>query len=472
MRDPHDFPTGFPVAPPSPSGRARHILGMLLLALLTTAALWVSLSPRLSLRAAAQTPQQATLIVQLDDQARVTRPVTFTAPISGFALLFASGLDVVYADSQFGPSVCAIEGVGCPATDCFCDANRYWGYSYWDGSAWQSYPVGASSSLITQTGAIEGWRWGAFGDAVTPISPTLAADAALAWVAARQVITTGGYGSAGSTVETMLALGANHQAAATAVAAAGAPSVEDYLAVYGAAYSRSGVAAAGKLALAVVGAEACLPTTALTPRDYFSPTLGTYSTMSGPMSGPVAFAILGAVALSETVPASAVNALVAAAQPAGGWEWAPGWGVDTNATAVALQALIAAGVPLSAPAVADGLAWLGAAQNDDGGFPYSPGPGADSDVNSTAYVVQAILAAGQDPDGPAWTVAGHSALDYLLEMQLPDGSLEWQSGSGANLLATQQAIPALLGRPFPLRPTDAPGPVVRCPGVYLPQISR
>jgi len=39
----------------------------------------------------------------------------------------------------------------------------------------------------------------------------------------------------------------------------------------------------------------------------------------------------------------------------------------------------------------------------------------------------------------------------LLSLQLPDGSFEWQKGKGANPLATEQAISALLGRTFPLR---------------------
>jgi uncharacterized repeat protein (TIGR01451 family) len=36
-------------------------------------------------------------------------------------------------------------------------------------------------------------------------------------------------------------------------------------------------------------------------------------------------------------------------------------------------------------------------------------------------------------------------------MQLPDGSFEWQNGFGGSQFATQQAIPALLFRPFPVK---------------------
>ncbi|MEZ4582265.1 MAG: hypothetical protein R3A10_11645, partial [Caldilineaceae bacterium] len=94
------------------------------------------------------------------------------------------------------------------------------------------------------------------------------------------------------------------------------------------------------------------------------------------------------------------------------------------------------------------------AQNDDGGFGYDPATAAEygSDANSTAYALQALYALGEDPAGAAWTRGpdGASPIDFLLNAQLDDGTIEWQPGSGANLLATQQAVPALLGRSFPL----------------------
>ena len=142
--------------------------------------------------------------------------------------------------------------------------------------------------------------------------------------------------------------------------------------------------------------------------------------------------------------------------------------MDTNATALALQALVATGEPITASAVISGLAYLASVQNVDGGFPYVGGDGAVSDVNSTAYVVQALLAAGEDPRGQRWTTANGNPFGYLATMQLGDGSFEWQAGTGANLLATQQAIPALLGRPFPVQRQ----PLAACPGVYLPLVSQ
>jgi hypothetical protein len=412
--------------------------------------------------ATAQDPRQADIIVQFDAQARVARTIEFTEPISGLAALALSGLEVVTVSTGFGPAVCSIEGVGCPADDCFCDANRYWGYSYWDGAAWQSYMVGAGSSIISQTGAIEGWRWGAFGDSSQPATAAVQALGGLAWLEARQTI-TGDFGGMSASVETMLAIGANALPASTWQRTVPPGfSLENYAAANGATFSRAGAGAAGKLATALAASESCLPAGAVTPSYFYSPTLGAYSSQSGAN----AWAILGALSLSETVPAAAVDTLAAAAAAEGGWEWAPGWGADTNSTALAIQALVAAQVPVTSPVIVAGLAFLATAQGDDGGFAYAPGPGAGSDANSTAYVVQALIAAGEDPAGVRWTANGLSGLDYLTARRQPDGSTEWQAGTGSNQFATQQAIPALLGRPYPVRQAS----LAACPAVFMPSV--
>ena len=449
---------------PTPSGawrRPAHLLGVFVT---TMFLFWLTfISANLPI-GKAQEENQATVIVQFDQQAHVVRRVAFTQPISGLVALQWSGLRVITAATGFGPAVCSIEGVGCPATNCFCDAQRFWAYSYWDGSGWQSYPVSAASSVISQTGAIEGWRWGEFGDPQTPAPQSLAAAQALTWLGARQSITNGGYGGVGAAVETMLALGANGLTAAEWRRSVAAPSVQAYVAVQGAAFSRNSAGGAGKLALAVAAADTCLPGGAVTPRSHYSPTLGAYSKQSGPNS----LAILGAVAISESVPTAASGVLKGAQQATGGWEWAPGWGADTNATALAVQALVATGEPISSSTIISALTFLQSAQQRDGGFAYDLTPNAPSDANSTAYVVQALLAAGENPTGGRWTISATTPISYLLGLQLADGSLQWQTGLGANQLATQQAIPALFGRAHPIARRTVPS----CPALYLPLAAK
>lgn len=424
-----------------------------------------------ALPAAAQEDKQGTIIVQFDDYAQVVRPFTFRGEISGLDALTLSGLDVVTASTSFGAAVCSIEGVGCPADNCFCDANQYWAYNAWDGAAWQSYQVGLDSSVISRTGAVEGWRWGAFGDAQAPAPAPLAAHSALDWLAAQGA---GGsaFGGPAGTVETLLAIGANHLEPA-AWPAPGAPQSLAGAALGLAPYSHTSAAAAGKSTAALAAAGLCLPPTAAAPSVFYSPTLGLYSEQSGAN----AWALLGTLAAGEMVPPAAISGLADQALDSGGWEWSPGWGADTNSTALALQALLAAGEPVTAAVVTNGLAYLKSAQNDDGGFAYALAAGVrgPSDANSTAYVVQALAAAGQDARSTTWTKSGSDPFDYLLSLRQPDGSFAWQAQSGPNQLATQQVIPALLGRPLPLgigAGRETAGPLPACSAAFLPGIER
>jgi prenyltransferase beta subunit len=108
-------------------------------------------------------------------------------------------------------------------------------------------------------------------------------------------------------------------------------------------------------------------------------------------------------------------------------------------------------------------------QNTDGGFFYSDLWGStDSDTNSTAYAVQAILAAGEDPTSGRWVISSTNPISYMLSMQLPDGSFEWMPGYGSNLFATQQVIPALMHKFNPSKVADLP----TCPVLFFPLMDR
>jgi len=416
--------------------------------------------------AAAPRSARAHVVVQFGDHDLAARAINFTAPISGLRALELTGLPVVTASFGWGTAVCAINGVGCPATNCFCDSNNFWGYKYWDGSAWQDYMVGADSSSVNN-GAVEGWRWGPWGSAMHPARPITSAVQALDWLAPRQSLTDGGYGGDSATAEAQLAVAANNYTAAEWRRQPNAPSLQSYQMMYASRFANQGAGAAGKLAVAQIGARTpCWTNNTRQPSHYYNSGTGAYSNEAGPH----AWAMLGTVALSQTVSAQAVQYLKNLQQPNGGWEWSPGWGTDTNTTALAVQALIASGEPVGSSNVTNGLTYLKSAQNNDGGFPYDPTSlwGTDSDANSTAYVIQAILAAGQDPMSAAWQKNGNTPYAFLLSLQLSDGSFEWQSGTGSNQLATVQSIVALLGRPFPLRVAS----VNACPVLYFPFISR
>jgi hypothetical protein len=176
------------------------------------------------------------------------------------------------------------------------------------------------------------------------------------------------------------------------------------------------------------------------------------------------------LALGEEVPDIAFKFLKELVQEDGGWEFDDGFGSDTNTTALVIQALIAAGEDPDSSLITRAFEYLKSAQNEDGGFPYDPDSTwvPESDTNSTAYVVQAILTAGQNPQSKEWMMEDGNPLVFLLGMQLPDGSFEWQPGFGSDGFATQQAIPALLGRTYPLQV----GELEVCTVVFMPVISR
>ena len=147
-------------------------------------------------------------------------------------------------------------------------------------------------------------------------------------------------------------------------------------------------------------------------------------------------------------------------------------GADTNSTAFALQALTNLGT--TAPVTA-GLAFLHAAQTTSGaqagGFPWFTG--GDADPNSTALVIQAILAVGEDPAGGAWSSGGQTPVSVLPSWQLTSpasdaGSLyaAWQPGV-PSLLATYQGLWGMTLTKFPF-PILSPWPVPVDPVVVVP----
>ncbi len=166
-------------------------------------------------------------------------------------------------------------------------------------------------------------------------------------------------------------------------------------------------------------------------------------------------AMLALAATREPVPQNAVAWLESVQNDDGGWSFDGSVGknvADTNSTALAIQSLIAAGQPVTSPAIQKALDYLHGQQNEDGGFPYAKPSdfGTESDANSTAYVIQALVAAGQDPAGPDWQAEGGTPLDRLMALQIEEsGAFNWKAEvPGENMLATIQAIPALTLTPF------------------------
>jgi hypothetical protein len=77
-----------------------------------------------------------------------------------FDVLQAASIKLASQNTQFGPAVCSINGVGCAAENCFCDPKRFWAYFHLDAAAkkW----VAATEGVGTYTpadAAVEGFAW-------------------------------------------------------------------------------------------------------------------------------------------------------------------------------------------------------------------------------------------------------------------------------------------------------------------------
>lgn len=260
--------------------------------------------------------------------------------------------------------------------------------------------------------------------------------------------------SLGSTADTLLAI----------VAAGGDPSAFNqsgntpitYLAAQASSAVTGGDLAKLIMAAVAVGAN---------PREFggvdsvakLEALVGTDGKIGGEMDTFVAhpLAVLALASARRPIPASSVGYIKAAQQESGGWAWdgSAETAGDTNTTAYAVQALIAAGEAPGSEAVTKGLAYSKGIQNDDGGWPYqNPSEhGTATDSNSTAVTIQAIIAASQDPSGADWSMAAATPTTALEALQNESGAFAWQVAMpDDNLLSTVQALPAVAGKAFPL----------------------
>ena len=225
---------------------------------------------------------------------------------------------------------------------------------------------------------------------------------------------------------------------------------------------QTGPGQAAKLALAAV-------TGGRDPRDFAG--LDLVAAMTAPLATPVpdgiagiygddlydhALVLIALAAAGEAIPEAALEPLRAAQGEDGGWAFdgstAPG-AADSNTTALVIQALVAAGHG-DDPMIDRALAFLSTLLAPDGGFAYGPADPLVADANSTALVLQALIAAGEDPASPEW---GNAPLALAL-FQTPSGGLRYMAADEEpNLLATVQAIPAMEGLSLPVARACAGG---------------
>ena len=116
--------------------KASSIFGPIILGLALTAGVVLALLALPADEIEAQSVMTAHVVIQFGDGTLWVRPIAFTGEISGANTLAQTDLEF----EQMGEAVCSIDGIGCPASDCFC-ADNLWTQSFWDGSGWgQPWP--------------------------------------------------------------------------------------------------------------------------------------------------------------------------------------------------------------------------------------------------------------------------------------------------------------------------------------------
>jgi hypothetical protein len=413
---------------------------------------------------AQDTMNSAHLVVQFSDGDTAVRPVTWTGTISRVGALKSAG----FAVEHTGDTVCSIDGDGCPATDCWCADNLWaqgqWAGTTWDDSAWPPPNPTDSDVVAFRNGTQPDYSdWGLKG--FLPGAPTyVAASDAAEWMRDQQQ-SDGSYPSwAGPIAGSVRSLIALHSVGYDPDEW-GSPSLLNFLTVVSktetANYAATGAAEAGRLALGAAWTDQTVTDFAginlpVSITTYYSPTSGAY----GDGSGDTAWAMLGLHAAGDDIPTQTVSFLKGVQNTDGGWSWNE-WGTDSEVqhTALCIQALLAAGEPVTSTELADALSLIESGKNSDGGYGYMVGDA--SDLNTTVYVIQSLLAAGQDPVGN-WCAT--TQCRYLFSKQEANGSFPGY----APLYSVQEAIPALMHRPYgPLAPWT-----YNCYANYLPLVAN
>ena len=407
-------------------------------------------------QAGAAAPPAVDLVVDRGDGDAQVERLPWEAGMTGLALLGRSSLPVVTS----GGAVCAIDGLGCPATDCFCACKgargcRFWGYHHGDAAgAWTEAGTGPAEFQVPANG-LEGWVWGRAAPLAAP-APWRSGRLALHWLSRFQDLQGGLAGHVGFSAEAAfgargLGLDLDRLRPATV-----GPGLRDFMQGAAADYAR-GAAAAGKAAagLAAAGGD---------PRraggvDLVARLTASYDPATGRYGAGTwdhAWAILGLAAGGEPLPPAALVALTALADPAGGWSADGRSEPDADSSGLALQAARAAGLPADDPTLRAALDFLARSQGADGGW----GHGGQSNINSTGYAAAGILAAGEDPRAGRWAAGHPSPLDFLIAAQAADGRLRFGATDEevSDMVASLQALPALAGRPLPL---PGPAPALR-----------
>lgn len=169
-------------------------------------------------------------------------------------------------------------------------------------------------------------------------------------------------------------------------------------------------------------------------------------------------AILGLSAVDEPVPQESIAFLESLQASDGSWDDGFGTASSSDATAMAIMALVAGGRTPADASLSSAIDFLATHQLPNG-WEYGAGLGASA--NSTAVVIQALASLEEDfySATSPWIRDGRTPLDMLLAYQDDSGAFQADFGQGPfdDYYATVQAIPAVAGCPLPMETQGSSG---------------
>ncbi len=102
------------------------------------------------------------IVVQHSNGKVVTKVVKVQADATTFDVLKAANLDIVSAQTKFGPAICAIQNEGCTSSaNCFCDKQHFWAFYILKNGQWEVSPVGVGNYKPKDHDVV-GFAWSTF----------------------------------------------------------------------------------------------------------------------------------------------------------------------------------------------------------------------------------------------------------------------------------------------------------------------
>lgn len=248
----------------------------------------------------------------------------------------------------------------------------------------------------------------------------------------------GGWGNTGQTLDIILAFQAAGWDPNTITVSGITPL--DYVAENLSEYIEIGPDAIGKAILGVTAAG--FDPASFAGVDLVSILNATYDDSTSAFGSPEnswhqAMAMLGLKASGQSIPLDVIETLKGLQKDDGGWEYASGSGTWPDNTALAIQALLAAGESPESVAIKNGLDYLQNMRAKTGGW---------GDSSTTAFGMLALNALGIE--NRDWeNDGGKTPLSELLSYQKSNGAFvyNWEYPDN-NLMSTASALLALFGR--------------------------